>query len=154
MLSLSMQRRERPYAIIGMLGSLVAIVSFFSLPIGFGGTNGPPAPVNGWWFLLFLLASFAQAPFSLAFIIGLLIVFLLPGCSSITLVIGGLGLFRPVPRHWVRLFTLAMIPGLILLGFMFFANFATFESLWGLWGMSAGYLGILVGRYALAQIDA
>jgi hypothetical protein len=152
MLSLSDEQwRERPFAIIGVIGSFVAIASFFLLPVGFGGMSGPLAPVNGWWFLLFLLSSFTQALFAPAFIIGLLIVFMLPGCSFITLFIGGMGLFRPVPHRWVRLFTLALWPGLILLGLSFFADFATFRSLWGFWGMGIGYLGILVGRYALVQ---
>lgn len=155
MLSLSdEQRRERPFAVIGVIGSLVAFASFFLLPIGFGGASGPLAPVTGWWFLLFLLSSFTQAPFAPGFFIGLLVILLLPGCSFITLVISGVGLLRPVPRRWVRLFTLALWPGLILLGFSFFTDFAAFRLLWGFWGMGLGYLGILVGRYALVQESA
>ena len=44
-----------------------------------------------------------------------------------------------------------LIVGLVLLVFLFFAYFAAIHSLWGFWGMSAGYLGILVGRSAFAQ---
>ncbi len=144
------QRRERPSAIIGVIGSFVALASFFLLPIGFAGTSGPLPLINGWQVLLFLLTP----PFGPGTIIGLLIVLLLPGCSFVTLVIGGMGLFRPTPRRWVRLFTLAMWPGLVLLGFSFFAYFAAIQPLWGFWGMSAGYLGTLVGRSAFAQESA
>lgn len=143
-------RQMRPDAIIGMIGSLVAIASFFLLPIGSAGFDGPLAPTNGWRLLLFLITP----PFAPVALAGLLIVLLLPGCCFITLVIGGVGLYRRVPRHQVHLFTLALLPGLVLLGFSFFANFAVFQSLWGLWGMGAGYVGILVGRYALAQESA
>src|SRR5689334_12283584 len=122
------QRRERPYAIIGMIGSCVALVSFFLLPIGVAGFDGPPlVPTNGWEFLRFFLAP----PYGPGSILVLLLVLLLPGCCCITLVIGGAGLFRPVPRRWVQLFTLALLPGLVLMVLLFFAHFATFQSLSG-----------------------
>lgn len=148
------QRRERLLTTIGMIGSLVAIASFFVLPIGMGGMTGPLAPTNGWTFLLFLLSAFPQVAFAPAFIVGLLIVLLLPGCCLITLGIGGASLFRPVPRRWVNLYTLAMLPGLILLTLMFCANFATFQQFWGFAGMGLGYLGLLGGRIAFAQESA
>ncbi len=145
------QRRERLYAIIGVLGSFVALASFFLFPVGFLGMNGSFVPTNGWSLLLFFLSGFTLPSFPLAAVIGLLIALLLPGCFFITLVIGGVGLFRPVPRRWVRLFTLALWPCLILLGLSFFADFAMFQSLSAFWGMGIGCLGILVGRYAFAQ---
>ena len=107
-------------------------------------------PTNGWEFLRFFLAP----PYGPGSILVLLFVLLLPGCCCITLAIGGVGLFRPVTRYAVWLFILALLPGLVLMGFLFFAHFAAVQSLWGFWGMSAGYLGILVGRSAFAQESA
>ena len=60
------QRRERPYAIIGIIGSFVALASFLLLPIGLAGTGGPLPPTNGWKTLQILLTP----PFGPGSIIG------------------------------------------------------------------------------------
>lgn len=80
------QRRSRLYAIIGVMGSFVVLASFFLLPVGVAGSGGSLSPVNGWEVLRFFLSAFTPSS-----LIGLLIVLLLPGCASITLVIGGRG---------------------------------------------------------------
>jgi hypothetical protein len=144
------QRSERPTALIGILGSFVALASFFLLPVGYAGIGSQLLPTNGWEVSRFLLTP----PFGPGTIIGLFLVLLLPGCCCVTLVLGGLALVRPVPRHWARLYTLALLPGLVLLCCAFFLYFAAIASLWGFWGMIAGYLGILVGRAAFTRESA
>ncbi|HLV99326.1 MAG TPA: hypothetical protein VKT82_11690 [Ktedonobacterales bacterium] len=135
---------ERPLLIVGIIGSCLAIASFFFLPLGTMDLGGPHPATSAW-----NLWQDSAAPPPHGSVVALILLGLLPGCALITLLIGGAALFRPLRRRWAHVFLLATLIGLCLLGLSFCTVFAVMRPQWGYLGMIGGYIGILIGRSGL-----
>jgi hypothetical protein len=138
---LARHEAERPFLIIGVAGSLLALASFFWGPLIYDGGTGSSA-----WNLWQQSLAPRQGS-GIAFL--LVTAFFASTC--VTLLIGCAVLIRPLPHFLAGVYTLAMLAGMGVFGFSLCATFPYFVFSWGSLGMGLGYLGILFGHYAFAQ---
>jgi hypothetical protein len=128
---------ERPFLAIGMVGSLLALASFFWLPVFWGYSawdvwlqSAPPSPnATAFW----MVTAFGIS-------------------TCVVLLIGGAALFWPLPRLAAYGYNLALLMGIGVLVFSLWAYFPLLLFSWGGLTMCLGYLCILVGQYAF-QVD-